>query len=332
MTDAPVLELANLTVSFGTGRHRVTVVHGVDLRIERGEIVGVVGESGSGKTLTAMAATDLLPSGAQREASTWRFEGNDLTAVGRAGRAAALGGRLGVVFQDPMSSLNPARRVGAQMADTSRFWGRRSKREAHDDAIDRLRRVRIAAPERRVDDHPHEFSGGMRQRAMIAMGLMSTPSLIVADEPTTALDVTVQADVMALLAELNREQGTAVLLVSHNIALVSEICHRVVVMYAGRVVEQLPADRLALDARHPYTRALIGSVPTLDADLSQALPTIGGAPPDPSRLPPGCAFADRCPLVSDRCRVERPPLVDDVACWNAGPVVARDAAPRGGAR
>ena len=310
-----VLKLRGLRVTFGAGRHEVSVVHGVDLNVARGEIVGVVGESGSGKTLTAMAATDLLPSGARRDATTWAFDGTDLLGADHKGRAVALGGKLGVVFQDPMSSLNPARRVGTQLSDTSRFWGRRSRSEAHGDAVDRLRRVRIAAPERRVDDYPHEFSGGMRQRVMIAMGLMVTPALIVADEPTTALDVTVQADVMALLRELNEEEGTAVLLVSHNIALVAEVCHRVVVMYAGRIVEELAASDLAIGARHPYTRALIGSVPTLDADLSQPLPAIGGSPPDPANLPVGCAFADRCPLVTDRCRAERPELVDGVACW-----------------
>jgi len=311
------LEIRDLEVSFGSGKHRTTIVHGVSLRVEPGEIVGVVGESGSGKTLTAMAATDLLPAGATRDASVWTFGGVDLLAAPRSARAAAFGGRIGVVFQDPMSSLNPARRVGAQLADTARQWGRRSRSEARDDAIDRLRRVRIAAPERRVDDHPHQFSGGMRQRTMIAMGLMTTPTLIVADEPTTALDVTVQADVVALIDELNQQEGTAVLLVSHNIALVSEVCHRVVVMYAGKIVEELAADRLAEHARHPYTRALIGSVPTLEADLSQPLTAIDGVPPDPGRLPDGCAFAARCPLVTEQCLVETPVLVDGVACWVA---------------
>lgn len=316
MTDA-ALEIRGLQVSFGTGKNRTTVVHGVSLRVEQGEIVGVVGESGSGKTLTAMAATDLLPAGANRDASVWTFGGIDLLTAPRSARAAAFGGKIGVVFQDPMSSLNPARRVGAQLADTARQWGRRSRSEARADAIDRLRRVRIAAPERRVDDHPHEFSGGMRQRTMIAMGLMTTPTLIVADEPTTALDVTVQADVMALIAELNQQEGTAVLLVSHNIALVSEVCHRVVVMYAGKIVEELKADHLAEHARHPYTQALIGSVPTLEADLSRPLTAIDGVPPDPGDLPAGCAFAARCPLVTDRCLVETPVLVNGVACWVA---------------
>lgn len=311
----PVLELVDLQVSFGSGKHKVTVVHDVSLRIEKGEIVGVVGESGSGKTLTAMAATDLLPSGGHREAKVWSFEGTELLQARRAQRAAAFGGRLGVVFQDPMSSLNPARRIGNQLGDTARFWGHRSRSDARRDAVERLRRVRIAAPESRVDDYPHEYSGGMRQRAMIAMGLMSTPSLIVADEPTTALDVTVQADVMQLLVELNATEGTAVLLVSHNIALIAEVCHRVLVMYAGRIVEEVAAKDLATSARHPYTRALIGSVPTLDANPDERLTAIGGTPPDPGNLPVGCAFADRCPLVVDHCRIQRPPLVDGVACW-----------------
>ncbi len=311
----PVLELEKLSVSFGSGKRRVTIVHDVSLRIGRGEIVGVVGESGSGKTLTAMAATDLLPAGAQRDASVWRFEGTELRGAKRSQLAKAFGGRLGVVFQDPMSSLNPARRIGSQLGDTARFWGHKSRSEAHADAVDRLRRVRIAAPQSRVDDYPHEFSGGMRQRVMIAMGLMTTPSLIVADEPTTALDVTVQADVMKLLRELNEEEGTAVLLVSHNIALIAEVCHRVLVMYAGRIVEEVAAQDLAAFARHPYTRALIASVPTLDAAPDERLVAIGGTPPDPGNLPAGCAYADRCPLAVDRCRVERPPLVDGVACW-----------------
>ena len=311
----PVLEIEDLSISFGPAKHRITIVHEISLRIDRGEIVGVVGESGSGKTLTSMAASDLLPAGAHRDATKWRFEGTDLTQANRAQRAAALGGKLGVVFQDPMSSLNPARRVGSQLSDAARFWGKRSRSDARHDAIDRLRRVRIASPEQRVDDYPHEFSGGMRQRAMIAMGLMTTPSLIVADEPTTALDVTVQADVMELIKELNETEGTSVLLVSHNIALIAEVCHRVLVMYAGRIVEEVAASDLATSARHPYTRALIASVPSVDADPSQELAAIGGVPPDPGHLPPGCAFADRCPLVTDRCRVERPELVNGVACW-----------------
>lgn len=312
---APVLDIKDLKVSFGRGRRRSTVVHGVDLTVARGEIVGIVGESGSGKTLTAMAACDLLPVGAEREAKTWSFEGVDLINTTPKRRAPILGGRVGVVFQDPMSSLNPARRIGTQLGDSARFWSDRSRSEAREDAVTQLARVRIAAPETRVDDYPHEFSGGMRQRAMIAMGLMTTPSLIVADEPTTALDVTVQADIMALLEELNRSEGTAVLLVSHNIALISEICHRVLVMYAGRIVEEVTAADLADASRHPYTRALLGAIPTLEADPNERLTAIPGSPPDPAALPAGCAFADRCPLVTEHCRLERPPLVNGVACW-----------------
>ncbi len=303
----PVLELADLTVGFGHGG-ATEVVHGVALRIDAGEMVGMVGESGSGKTMTAMAAAALLPSGATSSTSTWRFEGRDLRTADQGALADALGGRLAVVFQDPMSSLNPARRIGAQMGDVVRVHGGRTRAEALADAVDRLRRVRIAHPEQRVRDHPHRFSGGMRQRAMIAMGLMSTPRLLVADEPTTALDVTVQADVMDLITELNRNEGTAVLLVSHNISLIAEVCHRVVVMYAGRIVERLDVADLQR-ALHPYTRALIGSVPTLDGPRDEPLPTIPGSPPDPSDLPAGCAFADRCPLVEEQCRTEVPHLV-----------------------
>lgn len=314
----PVLEVRDLRVSFGSGSHAVEVVHGIDLSIAPGEIVGVVGESGSGKSVTVMAASALLPGGAHMEASSWRFEGTDLAGADRRTLAKALGGRLAVVFQDPMSSLNPTRRVGAQMADVVRVHGGRSGREALADAVDRLGRVRIASPERRVHDHPHRFSGGMRQRTMIAMGLMATPSLLVADEPTTALDVTVQADIMDLIREMNETTGTAVLLVSHNIALIAEMCSRVLVMYAGRVVEELQASELTESARHPYTRALMGAVPRFDTARSEPLVTIPGTAPDPADPVVGCPFAPRCPLVEDRCRTEAPELValegGSVAC------------------
>lgn len=315
MSDEPILSIEGLDVSFGRGKRRVTVVHDVDLRIDRGEIVGIVGESGSGKTLTSMAMADLLPGNAERTTTAWSFAGADLTTATRRQRAVALGGKLAVVFQDPMSSLNPARRVGAQLIDTARFWEHRSRSEALADAVERLRQVRIAGPERQVRAYPHELSGGMRQRAMIAMGLMTTPSLIIADEPTTALDVTVQADIIELLGELNRTERTAILLVSHNIALISEICDRVLVMYAGRIVEEVDGRTLLSSARHPYTRALLSSIPSLDSDPTERISSIPGSPPDPAHLPPGCAYADRCPIVTDHCRVERPPLVDGVACW-----------------
>lgn len=315
MSNDTILSVEGLDVSFGNRRQRVTVVHDVDLHVDRGEIVGIVGESGSGKTLTSMAVADLLPGNASRDARSWSFNGSDMLNTTRRQRAVALGGQLAVVFQDPMSSLNPARRVGAQMIDTTRFWAHRSRSDALSDAVERLRQVRIAGPDRQVRAYPHELSGGMRQRAMIAMGLMTTPSLIIADEPTTALDVTVQADIMELLAELNREEGTAIVLVSHNIALISEICDRVLVMYAGRIVEEVDGPTLLSSARHPYTRALLSSIPSLDSDPSERITSIPGSPPDPAHLPPGCAYADRCPIVTDHCRVERPPLVDGVACW-----------------
>lgn len=316
----PVLELSNLEVSFGRGLRAASVVRGVSLRIEPGEIVGIVGESGSGKTLTAMAAADLLPVGAEMTADRWTFEGHDLAASARSERGPILGGRLAVVFQDPMSSLNPARTVGAQMGDVVRVHHGQSKRAARTTAIDRLRQVRVTAPERRVDEYPHEFSGGMRQRAMIAMGLMTPPALLIADEPTTALDVTVQADVMAVIAELNREHGTAVILVSHNIALIAEVATRVLVMYAGRIVEEVAADSLATRSRHQYTRALIGSVPRLDAPRDQPLVTIGGAPPDPTTRAEGCSFAPRCAAATSECRSVRPEFVESdagrVACFH----------------
>jgi oligopeptide/dipeptide ABC transporter ATP-binding protein len=221
-----------------------------------------------------------------------------------------------MVFQDPMTSFNPTKRIGVQLAEGAREHQGLTRRAAMDRAIDRLRAVRVPAAERRARQYPHEFSGGMRQRAMIGMGLMGAPALIVADEPTTALDVTVQSQVLRLLETIRTEDDVAVLLISHDISVVAQICDRVLVMYAGRIVEDLPSTELATGARHPYTRALLAAVPDLDTALDEPLAVIPGRPVDPARLPVGCAFAARCAFASDRCRAEDPVLVDEVACWH----------------
>jgi peptide/nickel transport system permease protein len=225
-----------------------------------------------------------------------------------------------MVFQDPMASLNPALKVGGQLAEVALVHQGATRAEARRRAVDRLGQVHLPEPERQAGRHPHELSGGMRQRAVIAMGLMGTPRLIIADEPTTALDVTVQRQILRLLREVTEETGSAALFISHDIAVVGELCDRVVVMYAGRVVEELPVDRLATGAAHPYTRALIASLPDMDTDRSLPLASIPGRQPAPAEVGDGCAFAPRCPLATAACESERPPLTKHgdahlVACW-----------------
>ncbi|WP_166353092.1 dipeptide/oligopeptide/nickel ABC transporter permease/ATP-binding protein [Phytoactinopolyspora limicola] len=323
--DDAVLVARDLTVSFPGPRGWTHPVDGVDLTVHRGETVGIVGESGSGKSLTALAVARLAPEEAVVRASTLNFLGTSLPDRSDAELRRLLGTSMAMVFQDPMTSFNPSMRVGRQLAEVTRTHEGHSRRAAWDRAVDRLRKVRVPAAERRAAQYPHEFSGGMRQRAMIGMGLMSSPDLVIADEPTTALDVTVQRQVLRLLREVQRESGAAVVLISHDIAVVSQMCERIVVMYSGRVVEELPVDRLA-EAAHPYTRALLGSVPDLATDVDRPLATIPGRPPDPGARPPGCAFAPRCAFADDTCTA--PPVLEDVAprqraaCWHpqSGPV------------
>ena len=257
----PILEVRDLIVSFPGRDAPIRPVRGIDFRIERGEAVGVVGESGSGKSLTALALARLIERPGQVEAEQLRFLGTDLLADSARGYRKLLGTSFAMVFQDPMSSFNPTTRIGRQLAEVSQQHGGLSRRAALTRAVDRLRAVRVPAAERRGRQYPHEFSGGMRQRAMIGMGLMGQPALIVADEPTTALDVTVQQQVLNLLQSIRRADGVALMLISHDVAVVGQICDRVLVMYAGRIVEDLPAVELHTAAGHPYTRALVGAVP-----------------------------------------------------------------------
>ncbi|GAA2210804.1 dipeptide/oligopeptide/nickel ABC transporter permease/ATP-binding protein [Nonomuraea monospora] len=307
-----VLEVRDLTVTFPGG---VTPVRELSLTIAPGEIVGLVGESGSGKSLTAAAIGGLVPYPGTVTYGALRLGGRDVDTLSD----RELGTALAMVFQDPLAALNPALKVGGQLAEVAVVHEGAGRAEARRRAVDRLGHVHLPEPERVAARHPHELSGGMRQRAVIAMGLMGTPRLIVADEPTTALDVTVQRQILRLLREVVDETGAATLFISHDIAVVGELCDRVVVMYAGRVVEELPADRLA-DAAHPYTKALIASLPDLDTDRARPLAGIPGAQPAPAGVGLGCAFAPRCALATDRCETERPRLAARgggrrVACW-----------------
>jgi oligopeptide/dipeptide ABC transporter ATP-binding protein len=333
-----MLHVRDLRVAFPGGVHPV---RGVSFTVHRGEAVGLVGESGSGKSLTALAVSRLLEDPAQVAAAELTLLGQDLrTAGGGAGtgrgRAAGampdrelrrfLGTKAGLVFQDPMTSFNPVKRIGPQLAEVAAEHHGLSARQARERAVDRLRAVRIPRPEHRARQFPHELSGGMRQRAMIGMAVMGEPALVIADEPTTALDVTVQRQVLRLLKSIQAAGDMGLLFISHDITVVSQVCDRVLVMYAGKIVETLPADGLA-DARHPYTRALLAAVPSMETPREEPLAVIPGRPANPADLPVGCAFAARCAFASAKCRAEDPALVADdsgheVACWHVDQVLA----------
>ncbi|MGO4675496.1 dipeptide/oligopeptide/nickel ABC transporter permease/ATP-binding protein [Bosea sp. 2YAB26] len=327
-----VLLAENLSVAFPTGGSQtIAAVRNVGLSIGRGETVGLVGESGSGKTLTAMALAGLTGYPARVSSDRMLFTGEDLTAMSGALRERLLGTGLAVVFQDPSTSLNPALRIREQMTEAVRHHRGLSEEEASALALEQLALVGITEPGRRLDQYPHEFSGGMRQRAMIAMGLMMRPSLIVADEPTTALDVTVQAQILALLREANGRDGTAILMISHDLAVISQVCDRVLVMYGGRIVESGPVEQVIGDPAHPYTRALIGAIPDLDTPRGQRLVEIPGQPPVIGAFPRGCSFQERCPARHGACAVSEPPQTEIgsgrvVACWlHAAPDAEPDA-------
>ena len=313
-----VLDVRGLTVSFPGGS---VPVRDISITVEPGEIVGIVGESGSGKSLTAMAIAELLPVRAQATAERRRLFGRDLRSLGAGARRRLLGRSLSIVYQDPMASLNPALRVDRQLGEVAEVHEGLSRREARKRSVERLRSVRIGSPERRVRNYPFELSGGMRQRVMIAMGLMGTPQLIIADEPTTALDVTVQQQIIKLLDDVGASTGAAAIFISHDIAVVSQLCQRVLVMYAGRVVEELDVPTLVRGPAHPYTAALLASVPTMESDREQPLVSIPGRAAGPFDRSPGCPFAPRCPAASARCSTELPVLEPlgpghRVACWH----------------
>jgi peptide/nickel transport system permease protein len=329
LRDAPLVSLPEdvllhvdgLSVTVPTDGGVITPVDQVSFDLRPGEVLGIVGESGSGKTMTALAIAQLVPYPATIAAGALVFRGQDLLHTSRRQRTAVLSTELAMVFQDPMSSLNPALRMQTQLTEATRIHRHVSGATARRRASELLREVGISAPETRMRQYPHEFSGGMRQRATIAMALMIRPSLIIADEPTTSLDVTIQAQIVDVLLELNRVHGTAIILISHDLALISQTCHRALVMYAGSVVEDIPIHLLG-KAAHPYTQALMASVPNIAASREQPLAAIKGSPPDLHDLPAGCRFAPRCPVAVERSHTERPPLERfrggrRVACWVA---------------
>ncbi|WP_329495122.1 ABC transporter ATP-binding protein [Kitasatospora herbaricolor] len=326
-----LLTVRDLRVDFAgpRGRGPVPAVRGVDLTVRRGETLGIVGESGSGKSVTALAVLGLLPGTADVRGSV-RLDGQELVGLPRDALAPIRGRRMAMVFQDPLSAFTPVHRIGDQIVEALRIHRRIDRRAARKRAAELLDLVGIPDPGRALDSFPHEFSGGMRQRAMIAMAVANDPDLLLADEPTTALDVTIQAQVLDVLRTARRETGAALVLVSHDLGVIAGMADRVAVMYAGRVVESAGVDELFARPRHPYTLGLIGAVPRVDARGGPLVP-IPGAPAPMGALPAGCPFAGRCPLVQDRCRTAEPPLSGTdghlAACVRAGELAVRRPAP-----
>jgi len=298
----------------------VAAVDGISFDMDPGETLGIVGESGSGKSMTALSILNLVPEPGKITGGKILFKNRDVVTMTSGELLDYRGGDVAMIFQDPMTSLNPVLRVGFQIEEAMRAHSRFDKKQARERVVPLLERVRIPSPKQRARDYPHQFSGGMRQRAMIAMGLSNEPSLLIADEPTTALDVTVQAQILELLKDLNRELGTAIILISHNVAVISSLCTRVMVMYAGRIVEEGPTRQVFDHPQHPYTWSLLRSVPRVDERRHERLVSIQGMPPDLSRLPTGCTFHPRCEFKIDRCTREEPPLEEvgpaqDARCW-----------------
>ncbi|WP_308797742.1 ABC transporter ATP-binding protein [Agromyces silvae] len=307
--DTPVLEIVGLTVDLPTQAGPVRVLDGVNLSIGRGEIVGVAGESGSGKSMTAMSVLGLLPPRARLNGSI-RFAGEELTQLSAAAMRAIRGRRIGMVFQDPMTTLNPLMRVGEQIAEAYAIHHpREGRRRAKQRALDMLGLVGVPDTAARAEQYPHQWSGGMRQRAVIAMALVNDPELLIADESTTALDATIQAQVLDVLTRARAELGISVLFITHDLGLIAQIAGRTIVMYAGRVMETASTEAVFANSHHPYTRALMASRPGATPPGAR-LPTIPGRPPAPGSVGDGCPFAPRCsfPLKDERCRSERPPL------------------------
>jgi peptide/nickel transport system ATP-binding protein len=315
-----LLQVKDLVTSFKTDRGIIRAVDGISFNIKKGQTVGLVGESGCGKSVTSLSILRLIqsPPGFVERGSI-NFDGKNILELDDAGMRSIRGNRISMIFQEPMTSLNPVFTIGDQIGEVFRIHQGMNKKQAREKSIDMLRLVKIPAPESRVDEYPHQLSGGMRQRVMIAMALACNPELLIADEPTTALDVTIQAQILDLMADLQKTLNMAILLITHDLGVVAEVCDYVMVMYAGKIAEQAPVKDLFKDPKHPYTKGLLNSIPKL-GHKTEYLPTIEGQVPSLSKLPKGCRFQDRCPFVMDKCRVDEPVLIDvgherKVACW-----------------
>jgi peptide/nickel transport system ATP-binding protein len=325
-TEETVLDVKNLQTVFFTNSGLFKAVDDVSFSVRRGETLAIVGESGCGKSVTALSVMRLVPDPPGRiVGGSIVLEGTDLLGLDDAEMRAIRGNRISMIFQEPMTSLNPVMRIGDQITEVVRLHQTMTAKEAWKQAVDMLRLVRIPEPERRAQEYPHQLSGGMRQRAMIAMALACRPALLIADEPTTALDVTIQAQILALIVDLQKRLGTGLVLITHDLGVVAQTAQRVIVMYAGKKVEEASVEALFENPRHPYTRGLMASMPaviSLGAKSGVRLTEIPGMVPSLTNLPAGCAFAPRCPLAIDRCRAEYPPLEEFggdhlAACWRA---------------
>ncbi|TYP78088.1 ABC transporter ATP-binding protein [Paenibacillus methanolicus] len=320
-----LLEIANLQTHFKTDRGVIPAVDGVDLTIRKGEIVGIVGESGCGKSVTSLSIMQLLPKPVGSIAGgSIRFKDEDIAKAGESRMRRIRGEEISMIFQEPMTSLNPLLTIGDQIAETLRIHRKISKKDAKAHAVAMLKKVGIPRAEQIVNEYPHRLSGGMRQRVMIAIALCCEPELLIADEPTTALDVTIQAQILDLMKKLNEETGTAILMITHDLGVVAEMCQRVVVMYAGKVVEEGTVEEVFRNPQHPYTKGLIRSIPRMEDDVRR-LYSIKGSVPLPGTIKQGCRFAPRCEFAMDRCAAELPELVQSgeeaghrSRCWLNG--------------
>jgi peptide/nickel transport system ATP-binding protein len=333
---APVLEIEDLTTHIRLSRSVVQAVGNVSMRVDAGETLGIVGESGCGKSMTGLSVMGLLPPGGSIVGGSVKLGGRELVGLSPEEMRKIRGNEIAMIFQDPLTSLDPTKTIGYQVAEPVRLHRGASKAEALDRAVEVLSLVGLPRPRERLGDFPHQLSGGLRQRVMIAMALACEPKLLIADEPTTALDVTIQAQILDLLRDLKDRLGMAMLLITHDMGVIAGHADRVNVMYAGRVVETADAGELFAGMRHPYTQALLGSIPRLSQDSGKALHAIPGLPPDLSSPPPGCRFAPRCPRATGRCREEEPPLAGDTtghlfSCWHPvdGPLALQPAGPGG---
>lgn len=323
-TDEVLLRAEHLNVGFTADKKLIPVIHDVNFEVRRGEILGIVGESGCGKSVTSLSILRLLGPGARiGSESRILLNGTDLLSLDKDEMATVRGRDISMIFQDPMTSLNPVKRIGKQIAEAAVVHDGISKKEAERLAMDMLVRVGIPAPEKRFYEYPHQLSGGMKQRVMIAMALICRPQLLIADEPTTALDVTTQAQILSLMRELNRELRTSVILITHDMGVVASMADNVAVMYAGRIAEYGSVADIFKAPKHPYTQLLLRSIPRLDEDIRE-LATISGNVPNPFSMPEGCKFHPRCPFAEACCRKEEPPMraqgVGAVRCWKSGGV------------
>jgi len=316
-----VLEVKNLSTSFFTDDGEVKAVRDVSFQLNEGETLGVVGESGCGKSVTALSILGLVQRPGKIVGGQILFKNNDLVEADPEELRQIRGRDIAMIFQDPLSSLNPVLRVGYQINEAMKAHDKIAREDVSARSIKLLKQVRVPDADRRIQDFPHQFSGGMRQRAMIAMGLSNRPEILIADEPTTALDVTVQAQILELLRDLNQEMGTAIILITHNLGVVAGLCRRVIVMYAGRIVEEGTAEQIFESPQHPYTWSLLRSLPRVDSNRRERLRSIEGLPPDLIAPPPGCAFNPRCPFRIEKCFSEDPALAlvgtdsQRAACW-----------------